>query len=216
MSTPEDHTNTKNSNPWEQLRQDWEAAKAAKDPQAPFCTLMTVTAAGAPTGRILGLRDIRVDTGELLVYTNSTSPKWQHLQAANAKFEVLLFWTTPHMVQYRLSGATWTTVDEKSMRQQWATYKPQRSKLLDYYYHNIQPQSSELTGGRSSFVQDMQRLTREFQDEEVPFQTVNVGLLLQPCVVEEWRASPADRLHERYLHERKDQSNEWQRKTLVP
>ena len=161
MTTPTTTpTATTTSNPLEQVLHDWQAAKAANDPHAPFGTLLTVTAEGAPTGRILGLREVRTD-GKILVYTNSTSPKWHQL-SANPHFELLLFWTTPNMVQYRIRGSSWTTVDEPTMRTQWDTYKPHRSKLLDYYYQNTQAQSSELAGGRQEIVHAMQQLSHKF------------------------------------------------------
>lgn len=207
-----------NDSPFARLVQDWKAAKEAKDPNAPFVTLMTVDH-GRPTGRIVGLRDIVVDNGTLLVYTNSMSPKFQQL-SATPHFELLLFWTRPQMLQYRLSGSTWSKVDEAEMKRQWQLHKPHGSKLLDYFYQQHQGQSTVLAGGRAQFCQEMQAIRNQFtsstttDQSEVPFQSVCIGLLFQPKAVEEWRGSVEDRLHERYLY--KKDGDSWTKQTLVP
>ena len=209
--------------PFEQLAQDWQAAKDAQDPNAPFCTLMTVANDSVenngvrPTGRILGLREITQD-GTLLVYTNDTSPKFQQLSTC-PRYEILLFWTRPQMIQYRLAGSQWSTVPVDEMKEQWDKHKPYRSKLLDYYYNHKQPQSTVLQGGRQQFLDEMNALNQQFQQAgggQVPFQSVNVGLLLKPSAVEEWRSSNEDRLHERYVYKQEQNGKRWAKETLVP
>jgi len=76
--------NNHKNDPLERLVADWELAKQDKDPNAPFCTLITIDHdTGFPTGRILGLREIHLSTGEILVFINATSPKWKQLMACS-------------------------------------------------------------------------------------------------------------------------------------
>eukprot|EP00934_Nitzschia_sp_Nitz4_P004588 Nitzschia sp. Nitz4//scaffold57_size113557//40309//40938//NITZ4_003988-RA/size113557-processed-gene-0.31-mRNA-1//-1//CDS//3329554837//4578//frame0 len=207
-------TTTTSSNPFPKLIEDWQAARGVKDPNAPFCTLMTIDESGFPTGRVLGLREID-DKGNMLVYINDTSPKWNQL-LANSKYEILLFWTSPNMMQYRIRGSQWKAMDDDIIQQRWQE-KPKPAKVLDYYYSTKIPQSQVLPGGRAQFVEEMTDLRAAFADEskEVPFQSIAKGLILQPNVVEEWRNSLEDRLHHRYLH-KKVSEDEWETQALVP
>eukprot|EP00977_Amphora_coffeiformis_P024146 scaffold15108_cov180-Amphora_coffeaeformis.AAC.22 len=236
MNEDDQQTTSKTKkNPFATLWQDWQAAKAAKDANAPFCTLMTIQDDGFPTGRILGLRDIRINDddnndndGALVVYVSKTSPKWQQLSSSSnsnsGKYEILLFWTQPRMLQYRLSGTAWTAVDDTELQEQYELYKPQQSKYLDYYYAHHQAQSTVLEGGRSAFVETMQQIKAHFETDDdknrtkpVPFSAdVAGGLILQPSRIEEWRASPQDRWHERYRHEKTNGGSEWSTQALVP
>lgn len=201
------------STPFAKLIRDWHAAKESKDPNAPFCTLMTMDEeSGFPTGRILGMREVD-PSGTILLYINNTSPKWKQLKA-NSKYEILLFWTVPNTIQYRLRGTEWATLDKDTLEQRWQM-KPHTAKILDYYYSNCQAQTTALSNGRDDFLNGMQKLQNQFVGQEVPFQSIAEGLILKPSRVEEWRNSPQDRLHERYLHE-KTNSDSWETTALVP
>lgn len=174
-------------NPFERLVQDWQAAKAAKDVNAPFCTLMTLDATnGFPTGRILGLREIQIRSeggggGALVVYTSQLSPKWQQLET-DSKYEILLFWTQPHMLQYRLSGTDWSIADKGELQEQYAN-KLHPAKLLDVYYSTKQGPSTVIDGGRAAFVNDMAQIAARFQDQnDVPFPSGAAGIVLKPVV----------------------------------
>lgn len=195
-------------NPIETFLNDWTKAKESKDQNSPFCTLVTVSKDLCPSARIVGLREVTQE-GEFLIFLNRTSPKWKQLQETN-KYELLVFWPSL-MIQYRISGSRWSTMDDEEMKKLWVN-KPHRSKLLDYYYQNYQPQSSELDS-RQAFLDDMKLLGERFPDD-VPRQETNTAVLLQPAVIEEWRGDLKDRLHHRCLYELKD--GEWIATTLVP
>lgn len=199
--------------PLEDFKQSWTKAKEAKDPNAPFCTLATVTEDGFPMTRTVGLREVDDEKGTVLLFINDTSPKYRQLEATS-KFELLCFWNNPDMIQYRMRGDSWKTLDDQDMEQRWRN-KPKTSQLLDYYYSHCQPQSSVLRGGRQEFVETMRKLKEEFKDKEVPFQPIATGLVLELQEIEEWRGSPTDRLHERYMFQ-KTASGSWEKKTLVP
>ena len=204
-------------NPIATFREDWSKAKAEKDPNAPFCTLVTIatsTAGGvAPATRIVGLRQV-TDEGGFLLFVNSSSPKWSQLQA-NSNFELLVFWPT-QMIQYRISGRTFDTLSEEEMKELWEK-KPHTSKLLDYFYTNHQPQSSELPS-RDIFLDGMKQLKGKFKPDgqtAVPYQEIARGLILKPISIEEWRGSTSDRLHLRFRHDRKEDGS-WETTPLVP
>ena len=133
-------TDNGRSNPIETFRADWSKAREEKDPNAPFCTLVTVSSttnsAVAPTARIVGLRKV-TEEGGFLVFINSTGPKWTELKA-NPHYELLIFWPTL-MIQYRIRGNQLKTLDQEEMKELWEK-KPHTSKLLDYYYTHHQPQ----------------------------------------------------------------------------
>ena len=212
--------------PFEQFMEDWAAAKEHKDPNAPFCILATVDGEGFPRTRIVGIREVNLEKESIMLFINDTSPKFRELQATN-KFEVLIFWQKPRMIQYRLRGIKWTRLEQSKMEELWKK-KPKQSQLLDYYYTHHRPQSSSLAGksdsGRTEFVETMQSLQKEFLegDKEIPFQSIATGLILEPNEIEEWRGS-SDRLHERYLYKkmitiggRDSTTVSWKKETLVP
>lgn len=195
--------------PLAQFRYDWTQAQQANDPHAPFGTLATVTDEGFPTARVVTLREVNVEAGTFLIFSNDACPKYRQLEASS-QFELVFFWTTPSMIQYRVRGNTWKKLDD--MKERW-TNKPKSSQLLDYYYTHHQPQSSVCR--RDEFLDTMQHLKEEFADREVPFQSTATGIVLEPNEIEEWRGSVSDRLHERYLH-RKTDTGQWQKHALVP
>lgn len=196
------------------FQSDWSAAQQAKDPNAPFCTLSTVDSDGFPRSRIVGLREIDTTTEAFLVFGNKTSPKFQDL-AATSKYELTTFWTKPTMIQYRISGHVWRTLDDQEMESKWHK-KPKRSQLLDYYYTHYQPQSSVLEGGRAQFLETMEQLKQQFANKPIPVQPTNAGLVLEPFRIEEWRGDVVERLHERYLYQKTERARQWQKQTLVP
>mmetsp|Transcript_2243 Transcript_2243/g.3241 ORF Transcript_2243/g.3241 Transcript_2243/m.3241 type:complete len:250 (-) Transcript_2243:237-986(-) len=231
------------------FQKDWTSAKDANDPNAPFCTLATVlqqrthtnddsndiSSITIPRTRTVTLREVDAEKGSIVLYINKESPKYAQLQqstddvggSCGGAFEILTFWTSPAMIQYRLSGTSWSTLDQDTMKDRWR-FKPKTSQLLDYYYIHHQAQSSVLNrsgGGREGFVKTMTNLTEEFANKDVPFQPVATGLILHVTEIEEWRGSVTNRLHERYLYKRKttlesckekEDSPKWQKQVLVP
>lgn len=204
---------SQDESPVARFLRDWSHAKEIGDPHAPFCTLATTTEDGFPATRIVTVREVNAKMGGVLIGTNSTSPKMRQLETTG-KYELLFFWTSPTMIQYRMRGSEWRKLDDAAMKKMWDK-KPKRSQLLDYYYGNCKAQSS-LCKSRDEFVSSMQELSSKFSVAEVPFEATSTGLIFEPSEIEEWRGSVEDRLHERYLHQ-KSQMGEWlPSKVLVP
>ncbi|CAB9508859.1 Pyridoxine/pyridoxamine 5'-phosphate oxidase [Seminavis robusta] len=213
-------TNNEASNmghdPLSQFLSDWAKAKEAKDSNAFFCTLATVTEDGAPELRMLALRGVDAARGTFLIETHDSSPKFHQLKA-NGKWSLLTFWNQPIMMQYRIKGTGITLLDATEMEERFQK-KPKSAQLLPLYYANHQAQSSVLKGGREEFVSTMKDLlNKEYAEKPVPFQPSLVGIQFKPDVIEEWRGSAADRLHERYRYVyQKSEAGLWNKETLVP
>jgi len=199
-----------------QFQKDWSDARAANDPNAPFCTLATVDhETGFPKMRTVGLREIDAEKGTFLLLVNQKSPKLHELKTSGGKFELMTFWQQPNMLQYRIAGDKWSLLEEDDVRERWKG-KPKMAQLLDHYYEHYQGQSTVLDG-RESFLDTMKALAQEYADKEVPFpSSIPTGLVLSPTVIEEWRGSPTDRLHERYLYTRPASGMQWNKQALVP
>jgi pyridoxamine 5'-phosphate oxidase len=191
-------------NPIEQIRSDWDAARKAGDPGANLCALATVGVDdGRPRVRTLILWDVR-DGGAALL-TNTTSPKWQELQA-NPHFELMILWTSIQK-QYRLRGLG-HDLPEPELRALWSK-KRYELKLLDHYYHRGPQQSAPVD--RSEFLKSMAALESTYP-ESVPMPDSAKGLLLTPDEIDVWNGS--ERFPERLLFVREGEM--WSRTNLAP
>jgi pyridoxamine 5'-phosphate oxidase len=192
------------SDPVQQVRTDWEAAKKAGDSGANLCALSTVDLRdGRPRVRTLILWDIRDDGVALL--TNTTSPKWHELQM-NPHFELMILWATIQK-QYRLRGVV-RELPESDLRSLWSK-KRYELKLLDHYYHGGPRQSTPVD--RSEFLRSMAELETRYP-EPVPMPDSAKGLLLKPDEIDVWNGTA--RFPERVLFVRDGAS--WNQTNLAP
>ena len=195
-------------NPLETFNADWQQARALNDPNAAYCFLATASKDGQPSVRTLVLREVTDQA--FVIFMNNTGPKWQQLQSTK-RYELLVFWALP-MLQYRIRG-TFREIPPDQMKQNWV-HKDYHFKLLDHYYLKFHAQSS-LIPDRAHFLEDIESLKNEYPDpEEVPFPANIRGLQLMADHVEEWRGSPEDRLHERYLY--RVENGQWIQRVMVP
>jgi pyridoxamine 5'-phosphate oxidase len=183
-------------------------ARQSRDPYVDICFFATVTASGAPAVRALALRDIDARGFSLLINVNS--PKWQQV-SANGQCSLHLLWATVQR-QYRVSGRL-EPMEAEHVQQYWAR-KGHASRLLEYYYEAIQPQSQPLPS-RDVLLEGMDALKQRYPESDpVPLAASLRGIYLYPTRIDAWHGSPADRLHDRRLVIRTDAG--WSSETLVP
>jgi pyridoxamine 5'-phosphate oxidase len=197
------------ADPIVQLVADRERARVAGDPLADVCILATTDVrdrTGAPAVRPLVLRDVGPAGLGLLV--SASSPKWTPL--AEGRYECLLLWLAIRR-QYRIRGGL-SPMPESRVANYWAN-KVHASRLLDRYYVEVQPQSSEVVS-RARFLDGVAGLDARYPTaDSVPRPDLLRGVDLVPERVEVWRGSP-DRLHDRHVYTRRGAG--WSEAVLVP
>ena len=147
--------------PLAELVADRERARAARDPFADLCILATAQAGEPPGVRVIVLRDVGPRGIGLLV--SASSPKWEPLHAG--RYECLLVWLQIRR-QYRVRGSL-QPMPEALVEIYWGQ-KVHESRLLDYYYEAVQPQSSPVAS-RAAFLDDVDRLRRAHpRPDDVP------------------------------------------------
>lgn len=195
-------------NPLQIFNDNWQQAKAAKDANANYCSLATVSASGEASIRTLVLREVTDET--FTIFINNTSPKWKDL-FNTGQFELLVFWPSL-MQQYRVRGAI-ELIPEDEMRGHWAR-KPYTSKIIDHFYTEHQAQSS-VVDARETILSGINALQDKHPDAAaISFPENARGVRIKANYLEVWHGSAADRLHERYLYLLQD--GEWAHKVLVP
>ena len=181
-------------------------ARASRDPFVDLCILATADGAGPPGVRTLVLRDVSAQGVGLLV--SQASPKWAPLAAG--RYECLLVWLSIRR-QYRVRGGL-APMPEALVEEYWRQ-KGHASRLLDFYYTAVQPQSSPVAS-RARFLEGIDGLRGHHPERDgVPRPPALRGVYLVPDRIEAWRGSP-DRLHDRYLYRRSGAG--WTEEILVP
>jgi len=191
--------------PWMQLWQDRAAAAAAADPCASLCSLATVDEQGIPQVRTLVLRNLAEEAGgELGLFINSTSPKWQQL----ADLVSILVYLPSQQVQYRIQTRL-TPIAKSAVDRSWLL-RPDTPKRLDVYYENASPQSAPVAN-REQLLSSL-----ETEVANVPQQAPASaqGLRLQPQTIERLQLTTDGSPHHRTLHHLKQ--GIWSEQTLVP
>lgn len=188
--------------PWEQLHNDRAAATQAADACANLCYLATVDAAGTPQVRTLVLRDI--GDGNLGIFINNTSPKWNQLDAGVS----VLVYLPSLSLQYRIQ-ATLEPIAKSIVDQSW-TLRPDTPKRLDWLYQSYQAQSS--------VIADQATLLSELNSQipETPQQAPESaqGLKLVPHQIERLDLNAQGGPHHRQLFKRTNDG--WHALTLIP
>ncbi len=190
------------TDPIAQLLSDRAAARALEDPCANLCTLANVDEHGEAQARTLVLRELET---RLAVFVNTTSPKWEALRAGPV---TLVLWLPSVQLQYRLRCET-EEIPQALVHDSWHA-RPEPPKRLDWFYTEIQPQSST--------VADRQALLAALADHRPPeplsAPVTAHGVYLEASRVERLELGTDDGIHDRQLYERV--GTRWQRRTLVP
>ncbi|MFK8050029.1 MAG: pyridoxal 5'-phosphate synthase [Halioglobus sp.] len=182
------------SDPIELFKSNWDKAKSLEDANANYCTLATVSEEGQVSTRTLVLREVTDDS--FVIFVNNTSPKWQQLHYSE-KLELLVFWPSM-MQQYRIRGSI-ALVPKDEMRRHWSR-KPYDSKIIDHYYTDYHPQSSQLDS-RETLLNGIDKLKIAYsREDDVPFPENAEGIAIKADHIETWQGSVTDRIHERHLY----------------
>jgi len=187
--------------PLRQFERWFEDAVRAKLPLPNAMTLATASAGGAPTARIVLLKEI--DGGGFVFYTNYRSRKGREIEAKSTA--CLLFLWSDLERQVRIEGA----VEKVSARDsdEYFVTRPLGARLSAWASNQ-----SEGVASRQVLEQAMEEARRRHGDNP-PRPPHWGGYRLLPQAIEFWQGR-ADRLHDRLLYERAGAG--WKIKRLAP
>lgn len=189
--------------PLTQLFDDRALARQRDDPCANLCTAASIDLNGHPQARTLVLREIG---GQLAVFGNETSPKWQEFNADTPV--AIVVWLPTLQLQYRLSCRT-EVVPKAIVHESWQL-RPDAAKRLDWFYTTHHPQSARLPH-REALLERLQSL--QVPDPLVAPDTAG-GLFLHPRIIDRLDLDQPDRVHDRRHFELVD--GVWVESVLVP
>ena len=183
-------------------------ARQLRDPYVDVCFFATVSRDGYPEVRAIALRDIGREGFGLLI--NEKSPKWEQV-TEHRQCSLHLFWATVQR-QYRLRGLLEPMAAEP-LRQYW-NRKGHASRLLEYYYETVEPQSRPIAS-RKVLVDGFDALKQCYPTaQQIPPADSLRGVHFVPTHIDAWHGSPDDRLHDRRLFTRIETG--WSYEVLVP
>jgi pyridoxine/pyridoxamine 5'-phosphate oxidase len=188
--------------PISQLLRDRAAARDLDDPCANLCTLANVDAHGEAQARTLVLREL---DERLAVFVNTTSPKWEALRAGPV---TLVLWLPSVQLQYRLRCET-EEIPQALVHDSWHA-RPEPPKRLDWFYTEIQPQSSAVADRQAL----LEALAGHRPPEPLSAPLTAHGVYLEASRVERLQLGTEDGIHDRQLFER--HGAHWRVQTLVP
>ena len=189
------------ADPLRQFERWFEDAQRAKLPLPNAMTLATVTAAGAPSARIVLLKG--VERGGFVFYTNYLSRKGRELEKS-ARACLLLLWSDLER-QVRIDGA----VEKVTPAESDAYYatRPLGARLSAWA-----SSQSEKVDSRKVLESSMEDAKRR-HGESPPRPPQWGGYRVMPQEIEFWQGR-ADRLHDRLVYRRKGDS--WAIERLSP
>ncbi len=185
------------------LRRWIEEAIARQVPEPTAMTLATVAADGAPSARIVLLKELGAD--DLVFFTDHRSQKGQEL-AADPRAAVVLFWQ-PLERQVRVTGRVARLADAASLA--YFRSRPRGAQLGAWA-----SQQSAPIANRDVLERGVAAVQARFGDGDLPLPPHWGGYALRPATIEFWQGRP-DRLHDRFLFTRTSESG-WQRVRLSP
>lgn len=194
-------------NPIEAINRDRSEAFKNQDPNAGICFLALASKQGKASVRTLVLRDILDNRFSLFI--NQTSPKWQQLISGD-DYELLLWYPTCQK-QYRIHG-TCAELDQELVRTNWYR-RPAGSKLLDYVYKEMAPQSSFIPS-RQTLIDAVKRLGAAYKIEDMQPPEQIAGVELVADTIEMLDLNREDRIHDRRLFHLSNDG--WHSKIMIP
>lgn len=148
-------------------------------------TVSTIGLDGFPKARVVLLK--KYDETGFIFYTNYDSEKGRAI-AANPNICLSFFWHSMER-QVIIKGTAQKT--SQTVSDNYFASRPDGSKLGALASHQ-----SEVVADRAELEQQLQRLERQYESQEIPRPDYWGGYLVSPVTVEFWQGRP-NRLHDR-------------------
>ena len=170
--------------------------------EANAMVLSTVSANGVPSARVLLLKGVEEEG--LTFFTNYNSSKGRDLEL-NPNGCLTFFWPELEQ-QVRITGIV-TKID-KSVSEAYFHSRPHGSQVSA-----LASNQSSVVLKREDLTNEVQRLEKLYENEQVPMPDNWGGYILKPTSVEFWQGR-SSRLHDRFLYE--DVEGSWNISRLAP
>ena len=195
--------NTVDRDPFRLLRQWFDAAVNSGARMADAMTLATASRDGAPSARVVLLK--QMDEDGLVFYTNYNSRKARELDE-NPRAALVLYWSELDR-QVRAEGTVERVSPEES--DEYFRIRPRESQL-----GALASPQSEVIEGREILEKEFRDLEEAYKDREVDRPEHWGGYRLRPTRIEFW-LNRSGRLHDRIVYERLGESS-WTIARLAP
>jgi pyridoxamine 5'-phosphate oxidase len=189
-------------NPFDQFSIWWEEAVQSAIVEVNAMALSTVSPEGRPSSRIVLLKGYNEEG--FVFFTNYTSDKGKQI-AENQNVSLLFFWKELER-QVRIEGTASKIAANES--DAYFNSRPVGSRLGAW----ASPQSQKIVD-REILNKELEKVTAQFQEQEIPRPPHWGGYRVHPTRIEFWQGR-SSRLHDRILYEQVDQ--QWQISRLAP
>lgn len=189
--------------PIRQFKSWFDEAGRASVPQADAMTLATATRDGAPSARMVLLKDVN-DQG-FVFYTSSVSRKAQEL-ATNPRAALVCFWAELNR-QVRIEGAVAPLSTDES--DAYFATRPHDNQLSSLASSQSKPIAS-----RAELDRRFEQLKQQYEGRSIPRPPYWGGYRVRPESIEFWQTRFA-RLNDRILYTRR-QDGTWVQTRLQP
>ena len=190
-------------NPLKQFEQWMQEAIEAGIHQPNAMTVATATAEGAPSARILLLKEVTEEG--FVFYTNYQSAKGKVMEK-NPRVALVFLWL-PLARQIRVEGVVKKTSASDS--DAYFGTRPRGSQIGAWA-----STQSEVVASREILEDQFARIEQTYEGDDVPRPDHWGGYVLVPELVEFWQGRPS-RLHDRIRY-RKDEEDKWLIERLSP
>jgi pyridoxamine 5'-phosphate oxidase len=190
------------SNPIQQFRLWYKQAAGRMDLPEAMC-LSTLNARGAPSGRMVLLKDVSL--AGFSFFTNIESSKAEDLRRRPQA--ALTFYWRPLRRQVRIEGKAVRL--PKRVADAYFASRPRDSQIGSWASLQSRPLAT-----REHLLARFQQFADLFKSRKIPAPPHWQGFLIQPARMEFWQEQP-NRLHDRWLYT-KGQSGRWGMMRLYP
>ncbi|HXS33007.1 MAG TPA: pyridoxal 5'-phosphate synthase [Solirubrobacterales bacterium] len=179
-----------------------EEARDAGDPTPGAMTLVTATAEGAPSARMVTLKRLEADA---LVFTTALWTRKAEELRANPRVATVFYWPALGR-QVRIEGRG--ELAERELAEELFAGRPRERQL-----QALVSRQGETIEGLDPLRERLERLRAEIAESAIECPPDWGAVRIVPDRVEFWKEAP-DRLHERHLYESAD--GKWRLSHLAP